>query len=109
MRTAIIAGILAVAAASGAAFAQTAPAPSGASAPAATTSTKPDDGNRAKFRQACGADLAKFCGDAKPAANATPEQMKEARAKTRACLATHQAELSVGCKSVLDERAAKKS
>jgi len=100
---------------SGVAMAQTAPQPSPvAPAPAATAApAKQDDAGRSKFRAACGADIAKLCGDIKPVANATPEQMKETRAKMRACLTTNSAKLSADCKSAMTEReaaaAAKKS
>ncbi|MEQ1615587.1 MAG: hypothetical protein ABL904_22765, partial [Hyphomicrobiaceae bacterium] len=112
-----------------AAFAQTAPtapapaaaakAPAAVTAPAAPAATatpavKTDDAARGgKFRAACGADIAKLCGDVKPIANATPDQMKETRTKTRACLTTNTAKLSTECKSAMTEReaaqAAKKS
>lgn len=100
---------------SGVAMAQTASQPSPvAPAPAAAVApAKHDDAARGKFRAACGADIAKLCGDVKPVANATPEQIKENRSKMRACLTTNSAKLSADCKSVMTEReaaaAAKKS
>lgn len=125
LKTTILATLLAVTT-SVAAFAQTAPAPTApakapsvttapavAPATAATPAAKTDDAARTKFRAACGADIAKLCGDVKPIANATPDQMKETRTKTRACLTTNTAKLSTECKSAMSEReaaqAAKKS
>ncbi len=124
LKTTLIAGFVTLAT-SVAVFAQTAPAPTApakapaaATAPAAPAATatpaaKPDDAARGKFRQACGADITKFCGDIKPVANATPDQMKETRSKMRACLTTNSAKLSTDCKSAMSEReaasAAKKS
>lgn len=121
IKTTMLATLLAVTT-SVAVFAQTAPAPTPpakapaavtAPATAATPAAKPDDAARNKFRAACGADIAKLCGDVKPIANATPDQMKETRTKTRACLTTNTAKLSTECKSAMSEReaaqAAKKS
>lgn len=119
-KIALFAGLLAVAA-STSAFAQTATAPATApaakpavTAPAATPApAKTDDAARTKFRAACSADIAKHCGDVKPVANATPEQVKETRGKMRACLTSHKADLSKDCQAVMNEReaaaAAKKS
>jgi hypothetical protein len=100
-----------------AAFAQSAPAPAApgaAAAPAAKTEPSPEEkAARAKFRESCGADIAKFCADAAPVANATPDQMKGQRSKMRACLDTNKANLSTACKAAVVEReaaaAAKKS
>ena len=107
IRSTILAAVAVFATAS-AALAQTVPAPAAkAPAPAATAAQpKHDDGAREKFRQACGGDIAKLCGDAKPVANATPDQMKEARGKLRACLATHKAQLSADCKTAVVVREA---
>jgi hypothetical protein len=101
-----------------AAFAQSAPAPAapGATVAAPTARSEPspeEKAARGKFRDACGVDIAKFCADAAPVANATPDQMKGQRSKIRACLDTNKANLSTACKAVVVEReaaaAAKKS
>ena len=75
-----------------AALAQTAPAAS----PAATTAAPEVVG--AKRGQACQADIQKFC--------ATVDKVKGAM---RACLDSHTAELSDGCKTARAERAAKEA
>lgn len=103
LKTTVLAAFVAIAT-SAAAFAQTATPP--AAAPATTAAAKHEDGAGAKFRAACGADIAKLCGDVKPVADATADQKKESRGKMRACLTTHKAELSTGCKTVVDEREA---
>jgi hypothetical protein len=59
---------------------------------------------RAKFRAACSADIAKFCPEATPAADATPDQVKAARGKTRVCLTTNAANVSADCKTAMVER-----
>ena len=82
----------------GAAFAQTAPAASPAqTAPAPATAAAPE-ANGPKRGQACQADIQKFC--------ATVEKVKGAM---RACLDSHTAELSDGCKTARAERAAKEA
>ena len=92
------------------AFAQTAPAPATAPTAAPVTAVAPkapDNATRSKFRAACGADIAKHCGDAVAAKGATPEETKAQRGKVRACLTTHNAQLSTDCKAALTEIEAK--
>ena len=84
------------------AFAQSAPAPNAAAAApaavAAPDATKPEDGERHKYRLACAADVAKFCAD-----------IEKGKGKKRACLESHASEITTGCKDALAERAAAKS
>jgi hypothetical protein len=117
-RAAMIAALLSTMASS-IAMAQTAATPPAApavTAPAAVApavAAKPDQraeptaeekAVRAKFRAACSADIAKYCADTQPAADATPEQVKSLRGKLRACLTTNAANVTPECKSAMVER-----
>ena len=104
-KTALLAGLLALVS-MGTANAQTATQPAPAAPATAAAPAKQDHGDRGKFRAACAADLTKHCGDIKPIAGATPEQMKEQRSKIRVCLTSHKAQLSADCKAAVDEREA---
>ena len=84
------------------AFAQSPATPAPTLAPSATAAPSSMTPDRGKFRAACGADIAKYCGDSSVAANTTPT--KEQRTKVRACLTTHTAELSTDCKAAVIER-----
>jgi hypothetical protein len=50
---------------------------------------------RAKVREACGADMQKFCAG-----------VERAKGAMRACLVEHEKDLSAECKAARDERAA---
>ncbi len=82
-------------------------APSAASAPRSNPAM---DAVRAKFRAACGIDIAKHCKDVLPdgptTAATTPEQVKGRRSNLRACLASHSADLTLDCKTAITEREA---
>lgn len=82
-------------------FAQTAPSATPAPAPAATPApavqSLPADGAIGKFRQACAADVQKFCATA-----------EKGRGKMRACLDSHAADLSAPCQTARAERASLK-
>jgi hypothetical protein len=85
-----------------------APATSGAPVAAKTDQraepTAEEKAVRAKFRAACSADIAKYCGDTQPAADATPDQVKAQRGKLRACLTTNAANVTADCKTAMVER-----
>ena len=85
--------------ASGSAYAQSAaPAPSATPAPAQSpVDPAAREAAVAKFRQACGADVQKFCQTA-----------EKGRGAMRACLESHATELSDSCKSARAERSATK-
>lgn len=68
------------------------PAPAATSAPAAQSA--PVETAVAKFRQACAADVQKFCATA-----------EKGRGKMRACLDSHANDLSASCQSARAERA----
>lgn len=86
------------------ALAQSAPPPVSPTPSAATTTSTPDNPERGKFRAACGADIAKYCGGTGSSNVSTPELMKEQRGKVSACLITHTADLSANCKAAVIER-----
>lgn len=94
------------------ALAQSAPA-TAPTAPSATAAPAAPDAERNKFRAACGTDIQKFCGDVTIDSSTLPDQKREQRGKMRACLTTHNADLSVDCKAAVTareaEHAAKKS
>jgi hypothetical protein len=90
------------------AFAQNVPAPVAAAGSAAATvtapatapapgATKPEDGERQKYRQACAAEIVRFCAD-----------IEKGKGKKRACLESHASEIGAPCKDALAERAAAK-
>ncbi len=86
------------------ALAETAPAPAAPvaattapanAAPPSAGTEQGGDTTRGKYRMACAADFAKFCAD-----------VEKGRGKKRACLESHQSEITSGCKDALAERAA---
>jgi len=54
--------------------------------------------SRSKVRTACAADIQKFCAN-----------IERAKGATRTCLASHENELTAGCKAARAERAAERS
>ena len=64
-------------------------------APAADPTAR--EANMSKFREACGADVQKFCAT-----------VDKARGAIRTCLDSHAADLSATCKTARAERAAAK-
>lgn len=81
------------------AFAQTAPSatPAPATTPAPAAQPAPVNPAVLKIRQACAADVQKFCATA-----------ERGRGKMRACLDSHASELSASCQSARAERASLK-
>lgn len=87
MQPKVLFAAIALAALPLAALAQTAPAPDDAKAAA-----------RAKVREACAADVQKFCAN-----------IEKAKGARRACLEANEKDLSAACKAARTERAALRS
>jgi Spy/CpxP family protein refolding chaperone len=76
-----------------AALAQSTTSPSSAASP--TSSSVDHSEARAKLREACGADVQKFCAN-----------VERGKGALRSCLEAHQSDLTAACKAARADRAA---